>query len=63
MILWLIAILINLVTICNITRNTKKEMGAVDWSGVAWLTSWAIILGPFFTALTITYLILEHVDD
>lgn len=51
LIIWMISILINLMILGRVVYNNKQEINFVNWSGVAHLVVFSILLGPFMTTL------------
>lgn len=60
MMVWAIFSLINLIAICRIVWLTRKELGFVNGKGVFTLTLFGLVAGPCFTALCLTYMLLER---
>ena len=62
LLLWMIAIPINLLTILNLCVKIYKNEGSINWIGAAWLSIFSVLLGPMFTVLTCTILFLERCE-
>lgn len=58
---WMVAVILNQVLISRVAYNTYKRAGAVNFSGIVFLSFWNLIFAPMFTFIAIFMWIIERI--